>query len=163
MAKFQPGHALYFEFHDSAGTDNIAQFLVVGYNPTVNGEITPYGMYSRVISSDRPQTTWRPDFVQENSADVTTNKTGLVRMTPILSALELALESLSHISGTIDATANYAWDLYREPFVIHVGPLDIVDIANRATPKKLMDRVRKVRLAEGWPALPTGKPKGATV
>lgn len=147
------GHAVYFEFHDKEGKGNVAQVLVIGHT-FINETDVPYRMLSRTITPEHPQKPWR--------ADPTKPADGLIYQTngmPLRNAtddvaLELALQDWSEVVGTVDAIAAFAWEPYGEPFIIQVSPLDIQDLANRTSPKKLIDRLNRVRIAQGYSDLP---------
>jgi hypothetical protein len=118
------------------------------------------GFY-RTISPANPQTKWRPDPVKTVDPEIAANPVGsLTRLARPETAMRVANVSYKQIAGTVDAMGPFNWKLYKEPFVVQVSELDIQDIDSKITPKKLMDRVRRVRSALGWVDLPAAAPRG---
>lgn len=158
----RPGHALYFEFHKNDDSQSVAQFLWIA-ETLLAGSIVPSRLYSREIKPGSPRQIWRPDSIPTPAGQPPTsvNPSGeFTRIARPETAINRALHNYMHIAGVIDATALNNYTMYREPFVVHVGPLDVADLQAEVTPKKLIDRVRKVRDTLGWVPLPTAAARG---
>lgn len=161
MTSSDHGHAVYLEFHDSDGAGRVAQLLVIGYT-AIEDTVVNYRVLSRTISPQNPQLQWRPDVSKVTPDDVTTGlrPSTLSRTVPNELAPARAEKDFAVVSGIIDALTSLRWDFYMEPFVVQVSQLDIADLAANQTPKKLLDRVRRVRQSKGWSELPSAAPKG---
>ncbi len=154
-------HAIYLEFHDTEGMGRVAQFIFCAFGASGN-EIVPYRLISRTITPQNPQLRWMQDPETETPTEVGINPEGkLVRMTAPATALALANESFKRVVGSIDAMTNANWKLYQEPIVVQVSKLDLVDLKQIARPKKLIDRIYRVRASMGWDLLPGGAARGA--
>jgi len=150
------GHAVYLEFHDNENNGQVAQLIIIGFG-AVGNVVVPFRMLSRVISPANPQSSFRHDFDESNpfSAVKTFASSMLMRAARPETGIVLAKDTWAYHVGTIDAMSNGTWSLYKKPLIMQVSAMDYEDLKVRARPKKLIDRIGRMREIAGWSPLPS--------
>lgn len=156
------GLGLYLEFRGTNDLDHVSQYLVIPemISP-VTGDIISFRFLARVLTTANPRRMWRPigtrgDYTTHSKTVGTSPKTFLKTMS-IDDAIEYGATYLGGPISSLDSVATTGWTLYRKPLVIAISDADAADIERLETPRGLMERLARLRTAEGFEDLPKGK------
>ena len=149
------GHAVYLEFRDTNSSGRVAQFIIIGFTASAM-EAVPFRMLSRTVTEANPQPKYRHDWNPAGIPQQVKAVSGsLQRLARPEGGFILAREAWDYLVGTLDVIALGQWQLVDRPLVVQVSQLDIQSLKNNARPKLLLDRINRVRLAAGFPTLPS--------
>jgi hypothetical protein len=146
VTKDVQGTALYLEFTQPTSTANAT--LMMLFTPdgfSEDGTQVDASLYRRVVTDYAPKRQWRNTILK---------RIDLARALPAgdeFRRKRLAEERLIGINSLFAQVSTQGWTLVKQPVIIEVSKRDLLDIAARKTPSKIIYRINQSRKALGFP------------
>jgi len=145
------GHAIYIELVHPDDATRVTQIILVGYM-AYNSEVVPYRMISRTITEINPTLPYRQDWDEVIPEELIPYGSTFTRVARPEAGTLLAKEAWEYLSGALDVFTLTGWTVRGNPIIVQVSQLDAVDLKVASRPKKLIDRIMRVRATLPWAA-----------
>lgn len=151
-------YAVYLEFRDKTKPDLVVQHIISGEAiSSRDNKIVPFQVSTRMLTEQNPQRKWRrlQDVTWKSAAEDTASLIDFLRTMDLDAALDAANRYMTPVIGSFDSMRlSGNWELHGRPLIVGVSNQDVLDLQASATPRGLIDRIKRVRKAEGFPLLP---------